>query len=406
MPAPFQIAFATIIAVAFASQSCQQASAQYGYHPGPAPGGPGCSSCDSGYANYAPGPANYASQGQWGGHGGCDQYGPGGQCAPGGHCGSGGHCGQGSYFQAGCKSCGSGYGCGGGCCRTNSGYFVVDALFLDRTQQSDSRSLVLDNQTLDEELNTNDLDFNMMAGVRATLGLKLANCKAIELTYFGLQDWDETQIVQGDDNLRIPGELALASTDFLDADQIQVDYSAHIDNGEVNLVHTNSRLSVLGGFRYLGLTEFMRINSFDVDTGSSDYIIQTANDLFGGQIGVRWNKCVGPLNVKLTSKGGLFFNDASQLQFVSDLDNGFNFRNSRGDDTTSSAFIIDLGVDAGLCLTEFMSLRGGYNLMWVDRLALAPDQLDFTDTPFSGTGISTNGNAFFHGFNAGFEIRK
>ncbi|MGI9515617.1 MAG: hypothetical protein ACR2NP_01105 [Pirellulaceae bacterium] len=408
MRASFKTAFAALVAVVIACYTAPYASAQYAGSGGNY--NSSCSGCDSGYGYQGTG---YQSTGCQTGGAACGSSGAGyGSCGAGcgTACGGGAGCGSsyfGGYQGGGCKGGGChGGGChGGGCCKTNDFYFQAEALFLYRTQQSDSQSLVLENQTQNELLNTDDFDFTMNAGVRATLGLSMANCKAIELTYFGLQDWDETRIVRGNDNLRIPGDLAFTSPDFLNADQIQVDYSAHIDNGEVNLVHTNSRLSVLGGFRYLGLNEFMRINSFDVATGDSDYIIQTANDLYGGQLGLRLNKCVGPLNVRLTGKSGLFYNDASQLQWVADQNVG-NIRTSRGDDHTSSAWIADLSLDAGICLTHAVSLRGGYNVMWIDRLALAPDQLDFSDAANSGTGISTNGNAFFHGFHAGFEIRK
>ena len=43
----------------------------------------------------------------------------------------------------------------------------------------------------------------------------------------------------------------------------------------------------------------------------------------------------------------------------------------------------------------------GYNVMWVEGVALAPNQLDFTDTPTSGTELRSTGGVFFHGANAG-----
>ncbi len=49
--------------------------------------------------------------------------------------------------------------------------------------------------------------------------------------------------------------------------------------------------------------------------------------------------------------------------------------------------------------------RLGYTAIWVNDLALAPDQLDFTNTPTSGTGIYTRGSMLIHGFNAGMEAR-
>jgi hypothetical protein len=47
----------------------------------------------------------------------------------------------------------------------------------------------------------------------------------------------------------------------------------------------------------------------------------------------------------------------------------------------------------------------GYNLIWIEGVALAPDQLDFTNTTTSGSGIDTDGGVFLHGVNAGLEAR-
>ena len=47
----------------------------------------------------------------------------------------------------------------------------------------------------------------------------------------------------------------------------------------------------------------------------------------------------------------------------------------------------------------------GYNLLWIEGVALAPDQLDFTNTPTSGTGLTSSSGLFLHGFSAGLEGR-
>jgi PAS domain S-box-containing protein len=41
----------------------------------------------------------------------------------------------------------------------------------------------------------------------------------------------------------------------------------------------------------------------------------------------------------------------------------------------------------------------------IEGVALAPNQLDFTNTPDSGTDVHTNGGVFFHGVNLGLEAR-
>jgi hypothetical protein len=43
--------------------------------------------------------------------------------------------------------------------------------------------------------------------------------------------------------------------------------------------------------------------------------------------------------------------------------------------------------------------------MWLDGVALAPDQLDFTNTPTSGTAIASDSTLFLHGVNLGLGTR-
>jgi hypothetical protein len=43
--------------------------------------------------------------------------------------------------------------------------------------------------------------------------------------------------------------------------------------------------------------------------------------------------------------------------------------------------------------------------MWATDLALAPNQLDFTNTATSGTTLNRSGDILLHGFTAGLECR-
>jgi len=69
------------------------------------------------------------------------------------------------------------------------------------------------------------------------------------------------------------------------------------------------------------------------------------------------------------------------------------------------AMVADLNISAIYKLNCTWAIRAGYNLMWIEGIATAPDQLDFTDTAQSGTVIQTKGGEFFHGVNLGLEAR-
>jgi hypothetical protein len=49
-------------------------------------------------------------------------------------------------------------------------------------------------------------------------------------------------------------------------------------------------------------------------------------------------------------------------------------------------------------------LRTGYNLIWIEGLALAPDQLDFSNTG-DDAELQDGGGVFLHGVNIGLEGR-
>ena len=55
--------------------------------------------------------------------------------------------------------------------------------------------------------------------------------------------------------------------------------------------------------------------------------------------------------------------------------------------------------------TDVWGFRAGYNMLWIEGVALAPDQLDFTNTPTSGRALVASNGVFYHGVNVGLEAR-
>ena len=75
--------------------------------------------------------------------------------------------------------------------------------------------------------------------------------------------------------------------------------------------------------------------------------------------------------------------------------------------------LIGIDLETGSCLWNLsnyelnkrVSVRAGYNLLWIEGVALAPDQLDFTFTSTSGTALNDGGGVFLHGVSVGIEAR-
>jgi hypothetical protein len=314
-----------------------------------------------------------------------------------------------------CANCST--GCGTGCCRRCPRTYVqADVLFFGRNNRSGNRALVFDvNEPRGgrELLATRDLDFDFELGARALLRHHCSDCCALEASYFGIFDWAATETAWGDNSLAIPGDLGLASNDFFGADIMRVDYLADLHNGEVNFVKSccsrccngGRRLSCFVGPRYLSLDEQFNIQSTDFDEGTSNYNIRVDNDLYGVQIGGRFERWMNRFGWEATGKAGIFGNDVRQNQFVTDFPPPFALRPRTGADGGRVAFVGDLSLSLTYRLTRACSLRGGYNVMWIEGVALAPDQLDFTLTPTSGRGLNDNGGLFLHGAHIGLEAR-
>ena len=80
-------------------------------------------------------------------------------------------------------------------------------------------------------------------------------------------------------------------------------------------------------------------------------------------------------------------------------------RSERGRGSRNVAFVGEANFVLTLDLNDCWTARGGYNLMWIEGVALGPDQLDFTMTSTSGTMLTNDGGLFLHGASVGLEAR-
>jgi len=286
-------------------------------------------------------------------------------------------------------------------------YATAEALVLDADLRCLSRVLVLDTglpRGNDALLTTGGLDFGFKPGVRTTFGFRLTPRRAVEVSYLGGFDWGESATVTGNDDLAIPGDLGPASNDFFNADVMRIDYSAEMNGVEINWVKCRRRLlfgtdyetQCLVGFRHLGWHERFNLRSTDFDEGTSDYAIHANNDLFGAQVGARVRH-PGRLGWLVSGKVGVFGNGAEQTESVTDFPPPFYLRSPRTSHARNAALVVDLGFSLRGKINRVWSVQGGYNLLWIEGLALGRDQLDFTLTPVSGTELRNGGGVFLHG---------
>ncbi|MCC7087252.1 MAG: hypothetical protein IT427_19795, partial [Pirellulales bacterium] len=171
----------------------------------------------------------------------------------------------------------------------------------------------------------------------------------------------------------------------------RIQYDSEFHDAEINYLHRWGELSLLSGFRFVRLAE-----SFCESGAFSRFTRNTNNDLFGGQFGARWCRSYHNLvSWDVTGKAGVFGNSAQQSQ---------SRRMPSGEIPPTwtdavVAFVGDLNFSANYRLSPVWNIRCGYNLIWLDGIALAPDQ------PFMLTNgrVVADGNIFLHGANVGLE---
>jgi hypothetical protein len=388
----------------------------------------------------------------------------GGMNAPAGYELGGGYGGE--YAGGGCASCG-GYGCDaclgggsgfgarflsrllpyaeGGPCAPRWYDITMDGIYLNRERASRTVNFASDGINGDIVLSTDDLDFDQELGYRLTAAHQIFAGAALEFTYFGLLDWSSSATV-----IRAPGNfspppnpgpafpddlysvLSNYGTDpiggFDETDrsrQQSLAYTSSVDNFELNVrkrfTAPNCRLqySWLAGVRYLYLLEdftYATLGGGAPSRGFMNYNIGTRNSLTGLQVGGdAWLNLVPGINVGADLKAGVYGNYVTQttniLATTSIPANGNTYRDSL------TKYDIALATDANLYFMwrvgPHWTVRVGYNFMFMDGVALAPENFNsVAPNVLTGgapsqtrvTQLNRNGNVFYHGGFGGIEF--
>ena len=166
-------------------------------------------------------------------------------------------------------------------------------------------------------------------------------------------------------------------------------------------------LTLLAGVRYLQLDEELLIDiSYDDGDGGTNPVnhrINSTNDLFGFQLGgeaslfenERWV-------VSALGKVGFYANRSGNSVLINHTFGPAPFTSE--DDTVNPAFVSEAGLAAGYRITDYLSLRAKYQLLWVNDVALASDQVASSDPAFGGgTADVALDDVFFQSLFLGLE---
>jgi hypothetical protein len=125
------------------------------------------------------------------------------------------------------------------------------------------------------------------------------------------------------------------------------------------------------------------------------------NDLYGGQIGADlglWNSG-SRFTVNGLGKAGAFYNHAYQRSVGFQSDDIVSVSDGAQDGV---AFFGEVGVNASLALTRWLSWRAGYSFFWLSGVAVPTNQFASLD---GGDALNRSGSVLLHGVTTGLEAR-
>jgi hypothetical protein len=202
------------------------------------------------------------------------------------------------------------------------------------------------------------------------------------------------------------GGVIVDNTIILPVDEIVLEERFRLYSSELNLRRpVNEWLTTMLGFRWVEFYDSYSAQGLESVVSMPFYqAINTHNHMYGFQIGedALLFERTGRLRINAFAKIGIFYNAANQN---SNLNDPANFGElSVAANGSHTAFLCELGLIGSYNISEHVALRGGYQVMWIDGVALAPGQIPVTNLIAGTADIATSGGLFYHGATAGLEV--
>ncbi|MEK6249740.1 MAG: hypothetical protein N2C12_16270 [Planctomycetales bacterium] len=262
-----------------------------------------------------------------------------------------------------------------GCCEQDPLWTVTaEALILRQSNRSQNQTLLV-NFGGNPVLNSQDFDFGSAVGPRLSLtrhDVMGRDCD-LELGFFGMDSWADSAFFD-----------AAGGPYFLTADAFGgppvTDALAALDssfyNFEVNLRRQcRPWLNVLVGFRAIEYQQDYLVSGTDIAGGGTYlYSVGANNHLFGFQMGADllvWRSNCG-LELEATTKGAIFASDGDVQGRFTDLIFGDLIDALDGN---RLAGLVEIGLAAKYPVNDWLSIQAGYQVMWMDGVALALNQI-------------------------------
>jgi len=273
-------------------------------------------------------------------------------------------------------------------------------IFLER-ERSPNSVLVVSTETGAAELNAKDFKFDPEAGIDINIGYWLDDDNRIFVRHFNVNDWSDTHHTTGVESHIATNPTTGEPTGPPPPTMTNIEgyYASALWSTELNFVHQyDSWYSCLVGLRLIELHEDLAIEVEDqapMNGPEGYYAGTTSNYLYGVQVGgegLLYNE--GNLTINAVAKGGLFGLLAKQRAYYYNTRNQYAARASN----SSVAFVGETGVNVAYQILENLSIQFGYQLLWINGVALAGEQVPVTNfTNPAATGLDDDSTVFYHG---------
>jgi hypothetical protein len=268
------------------------------------------------------------------------------------------------------------------------------AIFLDRSRNN-SGPIVTDLGGTTQISGGGDFNFKWGAGPEITLSHQCESGNTWEVRYFSIENRVSTLDYGPQAQFNIAGFFNFG------VDDLRADAQTDLFNLEFNWLHPLSdQLTFLAGFRTIELHDQLSYLAEFFPGVDATYSWDDMNHLYGGQLGAIWALCCpcNPLQVNCTAKAGVYGNSASST-----------FTGNTGPITdpqgTMTAFVGELDFTFSYQFNEHLAAYGGYDLLWIDGLALAAhDAALATANSNPGASINTDQGLFYHGATCGLIV--
>jgi len=330
----------------------------------------------------------------------------------------------------------------GGYCAPRYLDFSVEALMLKREDVSRQVNFMSDGpRGLAPPLiilGTDNLSFDNDAyGFRFNTALQLHAGGTLEFEFLGQFNWNSTAQVNsagdllysafsdyGNDPPPQVGPIVRGGySDTDSAEWARIDYSSNFDTLDLTyrkrwtLPNCRFQGSWLAGVRYFKLDEQFRfrtlVNYPDPNggitpiTGNMQYDVGTSNSMTGAEIGGDvWATMVPGVRMGVAGKVGLFGNRASSHTNIAAATLATPVVELLAAESVS--MVAEANFNVLWRVNQHWTIKGGYELLYVDGVALAPENFN-AGAPFAGGAtprkpvINVNGDLFLHGINLGLE---